>query len=192
MGNAGVVTIYRLKVSLRGISPMIWRRLLVPDDLTLYGLHRVIQIAVGWEDYHLHAFGVHGRRYDTMMSGERHYHADGREIRLADLELRLRQRILYDYDFGDLWEHDVRVESALEPEPGKFYPVCLGGARAGPPEDSGGPGGYHALLDRLPVGEDDDDCEFEDDDPLAAFNSERFNRCEVNAELRREFATAQP
>jgi Plasmid pRiA4b ORF-3-like protein len=72
MGDAGRVIIYRLKVSLRGISPMIWRRLLVPDDLTLYELHRVLQIAVGWEDYHLHAFRLHGRLYNTMMSGGRH------------------------------------------------------------------------------------------------------------------------
>jgi Plasmid pRiA4b ORF-3-like protein len=70
------------------------------------------------------------------------------------------------------------------------YPMCIGGARAGPPEDSGGPGGYHALLDRLPVGEDDEDCEFEDDDPIAEFKPERFSRREVNAELRREFAAA--
>lgn len=69
MGDAGCAIIYRLKVSLRGISPIIWRRLLVPNDLTLYELHRVVQIAVDWEDYHLHSFRLHGRRYETMWRG---------------------------------------------------------------------------------------------------------------------------
>ena len=201
MSDAVADTVYRLKVSLRAISPMIWRRLLVPADLTLYGLHRAVQIAFGWEDYHLHAFRLHGRRYGTMWTGERHHHADGREIALADLGLRMRQRILYEYDFGDLWEHDIRVEARLAREAGKVYPRCIAGARAGPPEDIGGPVGYHALLDRLRFddidrlfggGADDadDDHDIEDDDPLSAFDPERFSRRAVNSELKREWADA--
>src|SRR3546814_15797052 len=81
---------------------MIWRRLLVRSDLTLFGLHRVIQIAFGWEDYHLHAFKVHGRRFGTQRTGERHHLVeDGkilRELTLADLSLRVRQRMMYEYD----------------------------------------------------------------------------------------------
>ena len=200
MVGAASSTVYQIKVSLRGISPMIWRRLLVSDDLTLYGLHRVIQIAFSWEDYHLHAFKLHGRRYSTMWTGERHRDANGHEITLADLRLRLRQRILYEYDFGDMWEHEIRVEAKREREPGKVYPVCTDGARAGPPEDIGGPDGYAALVDRLRFGdverllfgEDDgdseDDFEDDDDDPLSAFEPNRFSRREVNAELKREWA----
>ena len=85
MSDPATFDIYQLKVSLRDISPMIWRRLLVPADLTLFGLHRNIQIVFGWEDYHLHAFKLHGRRYGTMWTGERHRRADGREVALADL-----------------------------------------------------------------------------------------------------------
>lgn len=200
MSDAAADTIYRLKVSLRDLSPMIWRRLLVPADLTLYGLHRAIQIAFGWEDYHLHAFKLHGRRYGTMWTGERHHHADGSEVALADLGLRLRQRILYEYDFGDLWEHDIRVEARLTRDAGKIYPTCIAGARAGPPEDIGGPAGYYALLDRLRFGDidrlfgggadDDDDDHGVDDDPVSAFDPERFSRRAVNAELKREWADA--
>ena len=69
MPTASPAARYRLKVSLRHISPMIWRRLVVPSDLTLHGLHRAIQIAFGWEDYHLHAFKVHGRYYGTEWTG---------------------------------------------------------------------------------------------------------------------------
>lgn len=73
MPTASPLVRCRLKVSLRPISPMIWRRLVVPSDLTLHGLHRASQIAVGWEDYHLHAFKMHGRRYGTEWTGQRHY-----------------------------------------------------------------------------------------------------------------------
>jgi hypothetical protein len=195
MSDAPLPVGYRMKVSLRGISPMIWRRLLIPADLTLYGLHCAIQIVFGWEDDHLHAFHLHGRRYGTMWSGERHRDIHGREITLADLRLRQRQRILYEYDFGDLWEHEIRVEAKLQDAPRGPYPVCIGGARDGPPEDIGGPSGYHALLDRLRCGntdgliaEDDDSGDDDDDDPLGGFDPERFSRREVNTELRREFA----
>ena len=190
MGDAGGVIIYRLKVSLRGISPMIWRGLLVPDDLTLYELHRVLQMTVGWEGYHLHAFRLHGRLYNTMMSGEHHYHADGREIRLADLELRPAPahplRLRFRRSVG---ARDPGRGPRSNPSRGMSYPMCIGGARAGPPEDSGGPGGYHALLDRLPVGEDDEDFEFEDDDPIAEFKPERFQppggECRTSPRVRR-------
>ncbi len=69
---------------------MIWRRLLVPEQMTLFDLHRAIQITLGWEDYHLHAFKLHGRYYGTTHAGERHRDASGRQITLADLQLRLR------------------------------------------------------------------------------------------------------
>ncbi|TYR36416.1 plasmid pRiA4b ORF-3 family protein [Mesorhizobium microcysteis] len=195
MSDDGASGVYRLKVSLRRISPMIWRRLLVPEEMTLFGLHRTIQIAFGWEDYHLHAFKLHGRRYGTTWTGERHRDATGKEIALVDLQLRVRQRILYEYDFGDLWEHEIRVEDGLEREAGKVYPICIAGARAGPPEDIGGPRGYEVLIHRLRFGDverlfgdDEEDIGEDDDDPLRVFEPERFSRREVNAALRREFS----
>jgi hypothetical protein len=128
MPDAPSSLVYQLKVCLRGISPMIWRRLLVPAELTFFDLHRTIQIAFSWEDCHLHAFRPHGRRYAVTWAGQHHRDAEGREIALADLELRLRQCILYEYDFGDLWEHEIRVEAMLETKPGKLYPRCIAGA----------------------------------------------------------------
>lgn len=200
---------------------MIWRRLLVRSDLTLFGLHRTIQIAFGWEDYHLHAFKVHGRRFGTQWTGERHYLiGDGeglRELTLADLSLRLRQRILYEYDFGDFWEHEVRVEAREKPSADKSHPICVDGARAGPPEDIGGPGGHDRLLERLEdvrleqedgaysfLDEDDpDDEEASDgdewtpadrngfdgpDDPLLRYDPKAIDRRTINAALKAEFA----
>lgn len=166
---------------------MIWRRLLAPEEMTLYALHRAIQIAFGWKDYHLHAFKLHGRHYGTTWTGERHRDAAGREVTLAELQLRMRQRIHYEYDFGDMWEHEIRVEAKLKREAGKAYPICIAGARAGPPEDIGGPRGYDVLLDRLFCGDEEDE-EFEDDDLTRTFEPERFSRREVNAALRRELS----
>lgn len=193
MSDVANSEVYQLKVSLRRISPMIWRRLLVPEELTLYALHRTIQIAFGWEDYHLHAFKLHGRHYGTTRTGERHRDATGREVPLADLQLRMRQRIRYEYDFGDLWEHEIRVEAKLEREGGKVYPVCIAGARAGPPEDIGGPPGYMALVDRTRLGDIDrllhgDEEQTDDDDPLRTFEPERFSRREVNVALKLELS----
>src|SRR3546814_5557220 len=94
---------------------MILLRLLVRSDLTLFGLHRVIQIAFGWEDYHLHAFKVHGRRFGTQRTGERHHLVeDGkilRELTLADLSLRVRQRMMYEYDRSE--EHTSELQSLM-------------------------------------------------------------------------------
>jgi len=126
MSDDGASVVYQLKVSLCGISPMIWRRLLVPEEMTLYALHRAIQIAFGWEVYHLHAFKLHGRHYGTTWTGERHRDAAGREVTLAELQLRMRQRIHYEYDFGDMWEHEIRVEAKLEREGGKAFFDMLG------------------------------------------------------------------
>jgi hypothetical protein len=123
--------VYQLRVVLRGISPLIWRRLLVRSDTTFARLHDVLQVAFGWDDVHLHCFKVHGRELDAI---------DGPYVRLADFGLRPTERFVYDYDYdyGDLWRHDVRVEQILDVEPGRTYPVCTGGRRAGPPEDCGG------------------------------------------------------
>jgi hypothetical protein len=113
---------------LRGISPLIWRRLLVDSGTALDELHDVLQVAFGWSAVHLHRFKVHGREYDV-----------GRQFALGGLGLRQGERFIYDYDFGDLWRHDIRVEQIVAAEPGRTYPRGVGGRRAGPPEDSGGP-----------------------------------------------------
>ncbi|RFB76733.1 hypothetical protein DYH55_19800 [Methylovirgula sp. 4M-Z18] len=103
--------------------------------------------------------------------------------------------MLYEYDFGDQWEHEIRVEAKLERKDTKIYPVCIGGARAGPPEDIGGPNGYYGLLDRLPADSygwlsgDADEDDFDDDGGLSDYDAERFSRHEVNAALKHELGS---
>ncbi len=140
--------IYQLRVVLRGISPLIWRRLLVRGDSTLADLHATVQTALGWSDEHLNRFVIHGREYGVSHVGGIGFGDDPRQVRLVDLGLRVGERFLYEYDFTDGWQHDVRVELLLPFEPGQRYPRCIGGRRRVPPEDCGGPWAFLELRQR--------------------------------------------
>jgi len=104
-------------------------------------------MAMGWEGYHLHQFVIRGKRYGVAQPGGMWFPDDPTQVRLADLRLRLRERFLYEYDFGDLWQHEIRVEKKLPVHPKRRYPTCIGGQRAAPPEDCGGPWAFMALQD---------------------------------------------
>ena len=131
--------VYQLRICLRKISPIIWRRLLVRGDSTIADLHYAIQIAMGWTDSHLHRFRIHGKDYGVAHIGGCFFADDPKQVRLADFGFRLRERFFYEYDFYDLWQHDIRVEQILGLDPKQAYPVCIAGRRASPPEDCGGP-----------------------------------------------------
>ncbi|TQJ21159.1 pRiA4b ORF-3-like protein [Micromonospora sp. A202] len=138
--------IFQLKMSLAGVRPPVWRRVLVPAGYTLDRLHRVVQHAMGWRDCHLHSFEIDAVQYgDPDPDGELALH-DELDVRL-DAVLGKGSRFSYTYDFGDWWEHDLVVEDALTADPDERYPVCLDGERACPPEGVGGPLGYQVLLD---------------------------------------------
>lgn len=148
----------RVRVDLMYAKPPIWRRLDLPGDLMLGELHDVLQVAMGWEDGHLHKFGVGVDR------GARAYFVTGFDLSegdegVAEDDVQLDQvvsakgdRLFYDYDFGDGWEHVVVVEEVLEVPPP--VPVCLKGKMACPPEDCGGLGGYEQLADWVRGGYD--------------------------------------
>jgi Plasmid pRiA4b ORF-3-like protein len=130
--------VYQLKVVLLGISPIIWRRLLVRSDSTIADLHDTLQITFGWSDDHLHCFIIHGRQHGIAYLGGIAFRDDPRRIKLSDLGLRVKEKFFYEYDFNDQWRHLIRVEAILPMEPDRFYPVCISGKRAAPPEDCGG------------------------------------------------------
>jgi Plasmid pRiA4b ORF-3-like protein len=127
-------SVYELRVVLRGVSPLIWRRVLVIGDPTVAKLHATLQLVLGWTDEHLNRFGIHGREYGVSHVGSLGVRDDSRQLRLVDLGLRVGERFLYEYDFTDSWQHDVRLERILPLEPGRRYPVCVGGRCAVPPE----------------------------------------------------------
>ena len=130
--------VYQLKIILRGISPLIWRRLLVRAETSVAELHHILQLALGWTNSHLHRFLIHGKAYGIAYEGGIGFDDDPRHIRLADFCFRLRERFLYEYDFDANWQHDLRVEQILAVEGSRTYPVCIGGKRAAPPEECGG------------------------------------------------------
>ncbi len=139
------VEVYQFHVWLREISPMIWRRFLVRSDSSIADLHYILQIVFGWSDTHLHRFVIHGKDYGLTYLGGSSSADDPTQVRLSDFHFRRNTRFRYEYDFGDRWQHELRLERMLPLDPTKTYPVCVGGARATPPEGCGGPWAFMAL-----------------------------------------------
>jgi hypothetical protein len=176
--------VYQLKLTLKGLKPPIWRRVEVADEITLARLHQIIQVAMGWTDSHLHMFSLGQTSYGVPHPGDEGDVRDERRVKLSQLLTAPKQKLSYEYDFGDSWTHEVLLEKALPPEPGVRYPRCTAGKQACPPEDCGGPWGYAELLEAIA------DPEHPEHDELlewvgGAFDPEAFDMAEVNAELRR-------
>jgi hypothetical protein len=142
-------SIYQLRVVLLGISPIIWRRLLVRSDSTIADLHCTLQTAFSWSDDHLHRFLIHGKQYGVAYLDGITFRDDPRLIKLSNLGLRVKEKFLYEYDFNDQWRHLIRVEAILPSESDQSYPVCIGGKRAAPPEDCGGPWAFMERRDEV-------------------------------------------
>ena len=122
---------YQLKITLRYIRPPVWRRVQVPSDITLAKLHRIIQVAMGWYDSHVHQFIV-GEKYYGVPSLDEFSELDlkdERKARLKQVLSKSKQKIVYEYDFGDCWEHEILLERGLQPDPGVRYPRCVTDAR---------------------------------------------------------------
>lgn len=137
--------VYQLKATIIGTKPAVWRRLVVPEDITLARLHDVLQAAFGWWDCHLHEFEIGGVRYGVDDGEDWSPPKDERRARLNTL-VKTGTSFLYVYDFGDDWRHKVVVEKVFPGTAGTKYPACTGGARACPPEDCGGVWGYEEFL----------------------------------------------
>lgn len=146
--------VYQFKITLKDIRPPIWRRIQVPSDYTFWDLHVAIQDAMGWMDYHLHAFHVKnlktGRPEEVGIPDDEELSdfpiSPGWERKISHYLSPERPHALYEYDFGDDWLHDIRLEKILPREKGVVYPRCVKGKRACPPEDCGGIWGYEELL----------------------------------------------
>jgi Plasmid pRiA4b ORF-3-like protein len=140
----------QLKVTFLGADPPIWRRLLVPANRTLAQLHRVLQIAMGWENQHLHEFRAGERRIGRPEAEGPFTRTtrvkDERTVKLSDVLPKEGTQIIYNYDFGDGWEHGIVLEKRLPAEAETTVPVCTDGERACPPEDCVGIPGYAELL----------------------------------------------
>lgn len=145
-----VQRVHRLKVTLQGCSPPIWRRVVVDSGETLHHLHQVIQAAFGWNEAHLHAFEIGRERFALPMGDDWGVPATDERTVSIDQALGDRSRkATYTYDFGDNWVHDIVVEDVVGAHEASTVPDCIGGRRAGPPEDCGGPWRHAYLLEVL-------------------------------------------
>ena len=108
-------SVYQLRVVVRGVSPLIWRRLLIAADTTIADLHAVSQIASGWNRDHLHRFVVQGREYGTGYVGGPSFGDGPRVVRLGDLGLRRTERFTYHYDFTHTWRWAEQITQAWHP-----------------------------------------------------------------------------
>jgi len=177
---------YQLKIKLKGVNPPIWRRLLVNSDITLYKLYIVLLEVMGWSGGHLHCFRIKDKCYgkpdpefDTFEET-----INEEKVKLKNVVKREKEKFIFEYDFGDGWEHEVSVEKIAPYEREMQYSACLNGARACPPEDCGGPYGYANFLDAI---QDPNHAEHKSllEWIGGSFDPEEFNLEEVNGLLKR-------
>jgi hypothetical protein len=149
-------TAHKFRIELMGIEPVIWRLIEVPSSYSFWDLHVAIQDAMGWLDYHLHVFRIiPKRRRKPVLIGipDDDFPDDttrsGRDIPITKYFQAPGDHAIYEYDFGDAWEHHVLLEGINLQEIDAKYPRCLAGGGACPPEDCGGIDGYYRILDIL-------------------------------------------
>jgi hypothetical protein len=175
--------ILQLRITLRDIRPPIWRRILVSNDLFLGDLHYTVNRAMGWDNSHMHLFKFGRIQYACSLTvedcGPPIRHEDS--VTLAALIKRKGQAFTYEYDFGDSWEHEIKVEDILPFDPQLRLPVCLAGERACPPEDCGGVHGYYQVLEALGNPNDPKLRGFRE--WIGQFNPEEFDSKQVNSKL---------
>jgi len=150
--SASGVPLYQLKIMLKWSKPPIWRRVIVRGDMSLDRLHWVIQLAMGWTNSHLHQYMLGRTCYGTPDPDSASMGMDilnEKRYTVADLAPAAKKKFIYEYDFGDGWQHEVVAEKILPPDSAFKPPVCLAGANACPPEDCGGMSGYYNLLATL-------------------------------------------
>ncbi len=178
-------SIYQLKIALARSEPLIWRRVLVPGDFTLAALHEVIQRVMPWSDEHVHEFDIDGVCYrrsprESGFGGPKQLNES--HAMLKEVLPALGKFFRYEYDFGDSWLHDIKVEKVLSRDKDAVYPFCLAGENACPPEDCGGIFGYY---DKLETIKDPTHPDYEDfKDWMGKFDPAAFSLDAANRSLR--------
>jgi hypothetical protein len=141
----------QLRVELKHVTPPVWRRVIVPETVTLAKLHSILQATMGWSDSHLHEYEIAGVRYgmpDPDWPSDEPIQSDRRTKLKSIVESRIR-RFIYLYDFGDGWEHEIILEDLIAPKTGGPRVRCTAGENACPPEDVGGEPGYESFLEAI-------------------------------------------
>ncbi|MGV8949275.1 MAG: plasmid pRiA4b ORF-3 family protein [Candidatus Paracaedibacter sp.] len=151
MSQEGSLEVYQFQFFIKGISPMIWRRLLMTSNSSIADFHYAIQISMGWGDYHLNRFNIWGKDYGVYHDGGMNFSDNPNKVYLKDFQFRINEKFIYEYNFYDCWEHVIRLEKIVSFDPKKTYPLCVGGHYASIPEDSGGAEAFMKLMaDNIP------------------------------------------
>src|SRR5271157_1453057 len=140
MSDPAQCSIYRLRLVVNGVSPMVWRRFLVSSKTNLADLHEILQVAFGWSGFYRYEFLVHGKTFGCSAG-------DARSVCLADFQLHPSERFRYRYNFFVFWECDLRLEAILPHQGELAHPRCVGGRGPAPDENDGGAWGYQQLQD---------------------------------------------
>lgn len=182
---------YRLLITLRDLKPRIWRLLEVDSRIRLSDLHSILQRVMPWKDTHLHTFTAGERTFGPALQEWGLDVIDERKVRLNDVLTEVGQRMRYEYDHGDGWNHRIELQRILPHDPERLLPSVIQGDRACPPEDCGGPPGYEHLLEVLANPRHD---EFEELSEWVgpSFDPERFDVAAVNRKLRPRSRNATP
>ena len=140
--------VYQFKITLKDSKPNIWRRIQVPENYSFWDLHVAIQDAMCWMDYHLHMFNIGTYpNYEIRIGlpeGNEYLHSA--KVQMKKYFQKEKDKAMYEYDFGDGWEHQILLEKILPKDPQIEYPICIAGKNACPPEDCGGIHGYYNML----------------------------------------------
>ncbi|MDP4268086.1 MAG: plasmid pRiA4b ORF-3 family protein [Bacteroidota bacterium] len=173
MGN-----IYQLKITLKDVKPSIWRRIQVKDNLNFLELSTIVQIAMGWEGIHKHMFVIGDEEIGYTDDDK----CDSKDHKIKKYLHKENTKFIYEYNFGDGWEHDVEVEAILPIEETKQYPFCIEGKRHCPPENCGGPWAYEDLIGMIK------DKKHPDHQKMIEkfgknFKPEKFDITEINSKL---------
>jgi hypothetical protein len=174
--------VYVVKVTLLDTRPPVWRRILVPRDITLQNLHRTLQTVMGWTNSHLHQFVLQRKGFSDTRSIAKTKVANENRTRLGELIWAMGASLLYEYDFGDGWQHELLLEEVLTGDE-SFQQICVAGMRCCPPEDCGGAEAFAELLETLQDANhpgQEDVVEW-----LSDFDPEAFSVDEINRRLRR-------
>ncbi|NLD91381.1 MAG: plasmid pRiA4b ORF-3 family protein [Fibrobacter sp.] len=175
----------KLRIKLNGIKPEIWRSVVVEDSLTLQDLHNVIQAAMGWGNCHMYEFEIAGIRYGIPDDDgfDEHEIENAKKVKLSKLKLTEKEKFEYIYDFGDDWNHTIKIEKILPGESPYDGPFCIEGARNCPPEDCGSIPGYEDIVEAMKNTKSKKAKEFIDwlGEP---YDAEHFDIEEINTRLK--------
>jgi Plasmid pRiA4b ORF-3-like protein len=182
--------IIQLKISLNHSKPLIWRQILITKETTFFELHHIIQIAMGWDNYHMFEFDLEGYRIGEIDEEEKNNGygsdqvSDCREVTLGDLITQQKEIINYLYDFGDNWRHEIKVERFLNIDNATLYPTCIGGQMNCPPEDCCG---IHSFYNCIEVLKNKKHPDYKDIAEWFAkrYNPTKFDKEKVNRQLKK-------